>query len=424
MTHARWRPNDKLRYERRLRGWTLEEVSERLHRLNGAARELGVDSHMIGRWERGVRRPAPRYVALLTRLFELPATELGLVGEDEPERVPYDDPDMTEMKRRAFMAGMSTVALAAATTDPFVRALVRMVDSVSLPGRVAGYEESLENLLLDYSAMPGKPAYVRLDAFLAYVQGELRRNLPEVYRNRLIRVAGWAASLLSSACYDIAEDGAATNNERLAREYGRLTNDNALIAYTLDRRSIRYEDRGEHEEALSLVREGLHVVPVGTAIAARLRWSEATILGKMGNVTTARESATQLREQFERLSDASESSISLNEGGMHRALGNVLFWTGDLDAAERHIGEAVKFYGDGARPGRLAASLLTLAQLQVRRGRPDEAVGSATAALASYAGVHERSRARQFATELLTEHPGYQPAVQLREHLRTLPAPA
>src|SRR2546421_7498428 len=75
------RPNERLRYQRRLRGWTLDEVAEGLHRLSQDGPELGVDAHMVGRWERGVRRPAPRYVALLCRLFELAADELGLVED-------------------------------------------------------------------------------------------------------------------------------------------------------------------------------------------------------------------------------------------------------------------------------------------------------------------------------------------------------
>jgi transcriptional regulator with XRE-family HTH domain len=67
------RPNEMLRYQRRLRGWTLDDVAERLHRLAQAAgeAELGVDGHMVGRWERGVRHPAPRYLALLSQIFDL-----------------------------------------------------------------------------------------------------------------------------------------------------------------------------------------------------------------------------------------------------------------------------------------------------------------------------------------------------------------
>jgi transcriptional regulator with XRE-family HTH domain len=81
------RPNLRLRHQRRLRGWTLADVADGLHGLHhlaGNETDLGVDSHMVGRWERGVRRPSPGYVGLLCRLFELPADELGLI-EETPE---------------------------------------------------------------------------------------------------------------------------------------------------------------------------------------------------------------------------------------------------------------------------------------------------------------------------------------------------
>jgi PAS domain S-box-containing protein len=80
-----WRPNQSLRAQRRLRGWSQEDVAGGLHRL--AARleepEPGVDGGMVSRWERGSRKPGPRYVRLLSTLFELPAEQLGVVEEQE-----------------------------------------------------------------------------------------------------------------------------------------------------------------------------------------------------------------------------------------------------------------------------------------------------------------------------------------------------
>ena len=71
--------NERLRHQRQIRGWTLDDVAERLHRLPWDGPEPGVDGHMVGRWERGATRPAPRYVALLCRLYELSPGDLGLV---------------------------------------------------------------------------------------------------------------------------------------------------------------------------------------------------------------------------------------------------------------------------------------------------------------------------------------------------------
>jgi transcriptional regulator with XRE-family HTH domain len=75
------RINHRLRHQRQLRGWTLEDVAGELHRLAGDGPELGVGAHMVGRWERGVRRPSPPYIRLLSLLFELPPDALGLLDE-------------------------------------------------------------------------------------------------------------------------------------------------------------------------------------------------------------------------------------------------------------------------------------------------------------------------------------------------------
>jgi transcriptional regulator with XRE-family HTH domain len=49
-------------------------------RLAGAAADLdepevGVDGNMVGRWERGARRPSARYIRLLCRVFDVPPEE-------------------------------------------------------------------------------------------------------------------------------------------------------------------------------------------------------------------------------------------------------------------------------------------------------------------------------------------------------------
>jgi sugar/nucleoside kinase (ribokinase family) len=78
----------RLRRERRRRGWSQDDLA---NGLSQAAAELGepepdVDRGTISRWERGVRRPQPRYVRLLCHRFGLSADQLGLLGDDGAER--------------------------------------------------------------------------------------------------------------------------------------------------------------------------------------------------------------------------------------------------------------------------------------------------------------------------------------------------
>ncbi len=78
-------PNSKLRRQRQLRGWSLDDVTEALSRLAAEDGHMGPDRNTYGRWERGVRRPQPRNVRLLCRLFNLSADDLGLVPGIESE---------------------------------------------------------------------------------------------------------------------------------------------------------------------------------------------------------------------------------------------------------------------------------------------------------------------------------------------------
>jgi hypothetical protein len=54
------RPNVLLRRQREQRGWSLKRVAEELCRLcEDEGQFPGVNENIIGKWERGVKRPAP-----------------------------------------------------------------------------------------------------------------------------------------------------------------------------------------------------------------------------------------------------------------------------------------------------------------------------------------------------------------------------
>lgn len=94
------RQNKSLRLQRRLRGWSQDDVAAGLHRIAASLGEpeLGVDATMVSRWERGTRKPRPRYVRLLCHLFELPPGQLGVIEDlavasvpDQPADTAKDD---------------------------------------------------------------------------------------------------------------------------------------------------------------------------------------------------------------------------------------------------------------------------------------------------------------------------------------------
>jgi transcriptional regulator with XRE-family HTH domain len=61
----------RLRPLREERGWTQQEVAEQIARLAWLRRRehVGVNADMVAKWERGEKRPSPRYRELLCLLF-------------------------------------------------------------------------------------------------------------------------------------------------------------------------------------------------------------------------------------------------------------------------------------------------------------------------------------------------------------------
>ncbi len=76
------RPNQRLKYERELRGWARGYVAERLQ----------IDLQTIARWERGTTSPSPQLRQKLCELFGMNAEELGLLKDEPQNQVPLEDP--------------------------------------------------------------------------------------------------------------------------------------------------------------------------------------------------------------------------------------------------------------------------------------------------------------------------------------------
>ena len=242
------RPNERLRYQRRLRGWTLDEVAERLHRLAMAGPELGVDAHMVGRWERGVRRPAPRYVALLCQLFELRADELGLV-EEAAEAVETTDNKEDDVRRRLFLQYLSVVT--GATMLDWDRLAATLRGQLGPADRVL--VDDLEAITRSYARQvetvaPGSllPA---LRSHLAVLTGSVHGGQPDAVRRRLLSLTGETAVLAGRLSWLLDNRGEARRCWTLAADLGREAGDETLIASTLGMQRVFHStipNRGQY----------------------------------------------------------------------------------------------------------------------------------------------------------------------------------
>lgn len=85
MADRRHPPNRLLAWERLQRGWSYEEVTDRVRREMDRLHEpyTGLNANTVRRWEIGERWPEPRYRKHLVAIFGKPASELGLLTPEE-----------------------------------------------------------------------------------------------------------------------------------------------------------------------------------------------------------------------------------------------------------------------------------------------------------------------------------------------------
>jgi hypothetical protein len=74
-------PCDSLKQHRLLRGWSQQDVSDRLYALCAADGKsgVGISCKTVSRWECGEQKPSPLYRKYLCQLYGLTADRLGLV---------------------------------------------------------------------------------------------------------------------------------------------------------------------------------------------------------------------------------------------------------------------------------------------------------------------------------------------------------
>lgn len=71
-----------LRFEREIRGWSREELVNRILLLQAEkSQHIALDTKTVGRWEREEHKPSPYYRKLLCQVFGRNAAQLGFIDE-------------------------------------------------------------------------------------------------------------------------------------------------------------------------------------------------------------------------------------------------------------------------------------------------------------------------------------------------------
>ena len=141
-------PNEALRQTRLSRGWSLEETAEQIRHLafRLGEPEPGVDGNMDSRWERGLHRPGPRYVRLLSLLLDEAPADLGLPSPTSGP-LPGRASETYELARHASVSEVDTAAL-----DDLERAVDRLSRDLDQALRARGEVREVKDFHQHYIA--------------------------------------------------------------------------------------------------------------------------------------------------------------------------------------------------------------------------------------------------------------------------------
>jgi transcriptional regulator with XRE-family HTH domain len=231
------RPNKLLRLQRRLRGWSQEDVAAGLHRLAAdiSESELGVDAPMVGRWERGTRKPRPRYVRLLSVLFELPAEQLGFLEDGDLELLPAPATGQAgDEATREFIGQVSALlgvaSLPAGALEPWERLSMALGQRTHVDAQTVDHLEGITVALERLEATPVSSAALvgpvagHLDAISLLLHGSLTARL----RLRLCSLAAETAGFACWLHWNVGDAARAASYRKVALQAAREAGDRAL----------------------------------------------------------------------------------------------------------------------------------------------------------------------------------------------------
>ena len=264
-------PSLRLQEHRVRLGLTQEAVAEELARLawDHYGMRVGVNADMVGKWERGEKRPSKLYRRLLCLLYKATEEELGLRG---PIRTGAAGASfLTDVNRRDFLRH-SALAGAAVLTFPEwlsrvggVEADDRLAWALERPSRVdlttvsdmeaitAAHRRSYRQLSV-HALLPQTESQFQAVAEL------LQRPQPLELRQRLVATAGEIAMLAGTLRFiDLYDFELGHSHLELAMTAAREAEARELGAFVLGCMGFHARYSGRHKEAVDLIEQARNV---------------------------------------------------------------------------------------------------------------------------------------------------------------------
>lgn len=416
----------QLRLRRKERGWTLEDVVDRLHSLAHQMGEPvpGVDRQAVSRWERGTHRPRAHYVRLLSILYQASPLDLGLVDQVEEQASVVHEPHAAMASSATILEpiGRSGVVEDDVVADLTRRSMLQVLAAggaalvVDLPDVAHGVANA--SWALDeqefITAQHGSAFWrISVASFLEYVadhQKRLQRRLGSAHgvaARRLMVMLSQSAVFASLAAHRRRDYGIADEHSKLAHRLAVAAGDTHSEAMVLAARRPLVSTTGEGgreraRESLALSeaaleRAGEQADPLLLTWLHCSRSQDAAALGH------EREALHSIEEAERFFAVAGQPGTGFFD---HWDLNRIQGWRASSLLFLDRPGEAVRTLEAVARstphelPAPRAAVLADLGEARAIAGEPEGAIEDLLSALSTARGasiqttVHRIRRAR------------------------------
>ncbi|GHO89385.1 helix-turn-helix domain-containing protein [Dictyobacter formicarum] len=275
MSREEKQPNEKLKYQREIRGWSQKKIGM----------SIGTSKEMVSRWETGERAPGKFYQEKLCTLFQLSAIELGflvppkaaggsLASQSEPSALPVSGQDqqhrditidtggpVLDLSRRHVLKGMLQVACTTLVLSPYTMlhadALHRLDYYLT---RSSGVDTSvlddLEDVTQRYWKLSQNFSFEVFSGVVGHFQtvtALLHRSQPLGTAQRLSEIAGEVAQIIGKILFDFHEYDLAWSYYAFSLSAAQAAGNHDLWAVGLGRMSLLSIEKHQPQDALTLL---------------------------------------------------------------------------------------------------------------------------------------------------------------------------
>ncbi|KOT61580.1 hypothetical protein ADK43_12305 [Streptomyces rimosus subsp. rimosus] len=415
-------------------GWSRAQTIVRiadLYRSDGL-RSPALSEPMLCRWEHDPReRPGDEYTVMLCRVYGARPEQLGLDRPGDPFAARPQPRALIRYGRHAPQSREWVEPMTTAAGLPAVRESLRLALLADPTGSTAVAdlaEAAVEHYALHYSKHPPQILFDEVHAsrqLLGQPLAAATAGADSPGARELRRSIGCLSGLLGNLALHLDDRPGARAHLATAYAYGQRTGDLRLTAWACGARSMVALADHQIDAAAQHAEEALTLAPPGLPRAQIHSWARLPVLAQQGRGRDADQALAAAADELDADPIGSapgrfgfdEAERALHEAEAHLVLGRAeqAIRRAETSAAQKPAGT----------PG-WAAATLVLARAEAT-DRPDDAAQRALDVLDRVPPARLRSTAHQRLAQLdaalVTTAVSATSVTDLRERLRTLPAP-